>query len=206
MVYATTCSFYTNKAYTVFFNEIIESTNSIGATAYTSDNCIGQSTFFFHDLFTNFFADNFLEVTHHFRIGMGTHYTTQNVESVFATNSPFTHCSVASIFQSHGTTFNCYYFRTQKFHSKYVQRLAFSIFFTHENNAFHTHQCCYSCSSYTVLTCTGFCDYTSFTHFFRQKSLTEYVVNFMRTGVVQIFAFQIDFCTAKIFGHFFCII
>ena len=54
-----------------------------------------------------------------------------------------------------------------------------------------------------MLTCTGLGDYFLFAHFPRQERLAECVVDFVRSGVVQILTFEINFGTAQLFGQSF---
>ena len=52
-----------------------------------------------------------------------------------------------------------------------------------------------------MLTGAGFCNYPGLAHLFRQKHLTDDIVDFMGTCVVQIFTLQINFRPAQIPGH-----
>ena len=90
---------------------------------------------------------------------------------------------------------------SEETHFIYVQSLTLGILFSHEYLTFHAHQCCCSCSCHAVLACAGLSDHTSLAHFFCQKHLPKYVVDFMGSCVVQILTFQIDLGSAKVLGH-----
>ena len=45
-----------------------------------------------------------------------------------------------------------------------------------------------------------------FAHLFGQKRLAQYIIDLVGAGVVQILPFQVDFGTAKILCHLFCVI
>src|SRR5699024_1799624 len=64
--------------------------------------------------------------------------------------------------------------------------------FTHVYGAFHTEQCGSSCCCDTVLSGSGLSNKPGFAHAFSQQSLTNDIIDLMRTGVVEVFAFQKD--------------
>ena len=49
-------------------------------------------------------------------------------------------------------------------------------------------------------------DDTGLSHLFRQKALPQHIVDLMRTGMIQVLSFQVNLCTAQIFGHLLCVI
>ena len=75
-------------------------------------------------------------------------------------------------------------FRAKKPHPVYIERLALGILFSHENFAFHPHQGGSGSGCDAVLTGSGLGDDTCFSHPFREKNLSEHVVDFVRAGVV----------------------
>ena len=57
-----------------------------------------------------------------------------------------------------------------------------------------------------MLACAGFSDNTLFAHLLRQQNLSQYVVDFVGAGVVQILALQINLAATQVLGHFLCVI
>ena len=57
-----------------------------------------------------------------------------------------------------------------------------------------------------MLACAGFSDNALFAHLLRQQNLSQYVVDFVSAGVVQILALQINLAATQILGHFLCVI
>ena len=98
------------------------------------------------------------------------------------------------------------YLCTQQFHPVNIECLANRIFLAHKDLTFQPQQGCCRSSCYTVLSGTGLGNDSCFSHFLGQQCLPQNVIDFMGTGMVQIFSFKIDLCTSKIFRHLFCII
>lgn len=42
--------------------------------------------------------------------------------------------------------------------------------------------------------------------FFCEEALSEHVVDFVGSGVVQILSFEVNFCSAEILCHFLCVV
>ena len=93
---------------------------------------------------------------------------------------------------------------SQQTHFVYIQCLALDIFFSHKYFAFHSHQSCSCGRCHTMLACSGLCNHTGLTHFLCQQHLSQHIVDFMSTGMVQIFTFQINLCSTQILCHFLC--
>ena len=53
----------------------------------------------------------------------------------------------------------------------------------------------------SVLACSGFCYHARLFHLYRQQSLADGVVDFVRAGVQKIFALEIDARAASVFGQ-----
>lgn len=54
-----------------------------------------------------------------------------------------------------------------------------------------------------MLSCACFGDDFVFAHSFGEQGLTDGVIDFVCAGVVEVFAFEVDFCTAAIVGESF---
>ena len=185
---------------------MIEGTDGIASASHTGKHNIRLPSFLFHDLLFDFFGDHSLEVPDHGREGMGPHNRAKAVMCIIHPAGPLSHSLGNSILQCRCTGLYRNHFRTKETHTIYVQCLTLRILFTHENHTLHAKQrCCRSCGN-TMLPGTCFSDQSCFTHFFRQQSLTKYIVDLMGTGMVQILSFQINFGTAQILCHLFCII
>src|SRR5205823_14910385 len=87
--------------------------------------------------------------------------------------------------------------RAQKLHSRDVQRLPFHVDLAHVNHAFAAETRGDGRSGNAVLAGAGLSDDAAFAHSLREKNLAERVVDFVRAGMKQILALQINFRTAQ---------
>ena len=76
----------------------------------------------------------------------------------------------------------------------------------HEHHAFHAHQGSGGGGGYAVLTGAGLGNEAGLAHLLGKQCLTENIVDLMCTGMVQVFALEINFCTAKVLGHFLSVV
>lgn len=88
------------------------------------------------------------------------------------------------------------HFCSQKAHLIDIQRLPFNVFDTHIDLAFHPEEGGHRRRRDPVLPCAGFGDHARFAHPFRQKHLPQAVIDLMRSGMIQVFPLQVNFCTA----------
>jgi hypothetical protein len=79
-------------------------------------------------------------------------------------------------------------FRTEKFHARNVEGLAFHVHRAHVNDALATEARSHCRGSDAVLPRAGLGDDTFFSHSLREQDLAERIVDFVRAGVEQIFA------------------
>ena len=97
---------------------------------------------------------------------------TQQIVGILDISDPVSKSLINSVFQSTGAILNGNNFRAQKLHTRHVQSLPLSIFFTHVNHTVHTEKRSSRCRCYTVLTSTGLCDQTCLTHALCEKCLS----------------------------------
>ena len=84
------------------------------------------------------------------------------------------------------------HFRPHQAHAENVRRLAFDILRAHVDAALQAEQGAGEGRGHAVLAGAGFGDNFRFAHPFRQQSLAEHLVSFMRAAVQQVFTFQIQ--------------
>ena len=119
---------------------------------------------------------------------------------------PLTHGFAHRILQSRGTRGHGNHLGAEQSHSIDVERLTLGILLAHENDALHAHQSSGSRGRDTVLTCTSLGNQADLAHLFGQQRLTENVVDFVRTRVIEILSLEINLRSAKILCHLLGII
>ena len=127
---------------------------------------------------------------------MGAHDGTQHIQGIVHPISPLPHTFVDGILQrlcSGGDGMNrC----AQKLHAVYVQRLPLRILFPHENLTVHVQKRGGGSRGHAVLSCACFRNDAGLPHLFRQKRLSQHIVDLVGTGVIQVFSFQINLRSA----------
>jgi hypothetical protein len=169
---------------------------------YINDERVVTS-FFFLQLFFYFFADNRLQACHHIRIRMRAYGRADNIISVGRMATPVADRFVGCVFQGHVSGSNGNNGSSQHFHFLHIDMLAFYIRLSHINDTFHIHQRTYGSCCYSMLSGSGFGDDAFLSHAACQQDLSDGVVDFVCTGMIQVFPFQIQLATI-LFGKAFC--
>ena len=86
----------------------------------------------------------------------------------------------------------------QQAHAVDVQLLAPHVLLAHVDDAFHAEQRAHGGGGHAVLAGAGFGDDAALAHAPRQQALAEAVVDFVRAGVEQVFALEIDLRAAQL--------
>ena len=161
------------------------------------------TSFFFLQLFFYFFADTRLQACHHIRIRMRAYGRADNIISVGRMATPVADRFVGCVFQGHVSGSNGNNGSSQHFHFLHIDMLAFYIRLSHINDTFHIHQRTYGSCCYSMLSGSGFGDDAFLSHAACQQDLSDGVVDFVCTGMIQVFPFQIQLATI-LFGKAFC--
>ena len=153
------------------------------------------ASFFFQELFLDFTADDALQAGHHVGIGVWAYGGTDDVEGVLRMTAPVADGLIRGIFQCLVSTFYRINLGTQHFHAFYVDVLPCHVRRSHVDSAGHVHQGTDRSSGHTVLAGTGLGNDARFAHFPCQKDLSDGIIDFVSTGVVEVFPFQVEFTT-----------
>ena len=119
--------------------------------------------------------------------------------------APVADCLIGGIFEGfvaagHGTNP-----RPQHLHLLYVEVLTGNIGLTHIDYAGHIHQGAYGGCGHTVLSGSGFGDDPFLAHATGQQNLPQSIVDFMGTGMVQVFTFEVN-SSPVFFGETFGVV
>ena len=90
---------------------------------------------------------------------------------------------------------------TQELHAKDVWLLASDVFFAHVDDALKPEAGTGGCGGHPVLTGARLGDDPTLAHPDGQQGLAQRVVDFVRSGMVEVFTLQIDLCPADLFGQ-----
>ena len=114
---------------------------------------------------------------------------------------PVAHGFVDGVFQRARSGTHAANFGAEQPHAEDVEFLAAHVFGAHVDDALEAQQRADRRRRDAVLAGAGFGDHALLAHALDQQALPEAVIDFVRAGVEQVFALEIDFCAAKFFGQ-----
>ena len=120
---------------------------------------------------------------------MRTHHRADEVIS-FRVVNPVADGFIGGIFQGAAARFGRSDFGAQHLHARHIGRLPCHVDFTHINHALQSHKCRHGGGGHAVLPGARFGNNPFFTQMLRHEDLSDGVVDFVGTGMGQIFPFQ----------------
>ena len=115
-----------------------------------------------------------------------------DVVRVGRVTAPVADCLVRGVLQRHVARSDRAHFGAQHFHFLHIRVLTFYVGLAHVDDAPHVFQRADRSGSHTVLPCARFGDDTGFAHLLRDQNLSDRIVDLVRSGMVQVFAFEVD--------------
>ena len=109
--------------------------------------------------------------------------------------APVAYGFVGSIFQGHVARSHGFHSGSQHLHALHVYPLPFHIGLSHVDHAFHSHQGAYRSRGHSVLSGSCFGDDAFLAHSPGQKHLADGIVDFVRSRMVQVLPFQVNFAS-----------
>ena len=172
---------------------MVNGTRRVAAASDAGHQVIGViPPFLFQQLFPDFLTDDRLQPGHHVGIGMRSDGRADDVEGVRRVTAPVSDGLVGGIFQCHVSGGDGAYGSSQHLHPLYVDVLALHVGLSHIDHAFHSHQGTDGGGGYAVLAGSGFGDDSFLSHPPCQENLADGVVDFVGSGMVEVFPLQVD--------------
>lgn len=146
-------------------------------------------------------ADDRLEVAHQRRIGMRTRDCSDAVERVVHVGDPVAQRLVHGVLQRARARLHRDHRCAQHLHADDVGLLPLDVDGAHIDHAFEAEARAQRRGGDTVLAGAGLGDDALLAHAPRQHDLAEHVVHLVRTGVVELFALQVNLGAAEMLGE-----
>ena len=180
----------------------VKNAHGVGATTHTGQHRVGlQAVVHMGHLGDAFFANHALEIAHHHRVGVWACHGANDVKSVIHIGHPVTQGFVQGVFQGFAAGFHRHHGGTQELHAVNIGALAFHILAAHVDHAFQAITGTNGGGGNTVLTRAGFGNDARLAHALGQHGLADGVVDLVGTGVVQVFALQVNLRTTHFTAH-----
>ena len=172
---------------------VIDGAGCIASSAYAGDEVVGAfASLVFKELLPYFFADDRLQACHHVGVRMRADGGPYHVVGVRRMAAPVADGFVGGVLQRHIATGDGNDGGAEHLHLLHIDALALYVGLTHVDDAFHVHQGADGGCGHTVLSGSGFGDDAALAHAACQQHLPDAVVDFVGTGVVQVFTLEVN--------------
>ena len=179
----------------------MEQADGVRTTADARVEMRGKTPLGGENLLAGFPADDRLKIADHRRIGVRAEDGAEKIVRGANVGNPIAHGFVDGVLKRAAAGIDADNLRAQQAHPRNVERLPRHVFGTHVHDAFQTEMRGDGGGRNAVLARAGFGDDARLAHFHREQTLTDRVVDFVRAGVQQVFALEIDARTAELLGE-----
>ena len=132
---------------------------------------------------------------------MRAEHAAEQVMRAADVGDPVAHGFVDGVLQGARAGLHAAHFRAQQPHAKDVEFLAAHVFRAHVHDAIESEQRADGGGGDAVLAGAGFGDDAALAHALGKQRLADAVVDFVRAGVEQVFALQVNARAAEFFGQ-----
>ena len=175
----------------------VEDADGVAAAADAGDDGVGQAAFGFEDLVAGFEADDAVEVADHGGIGMRAEGGAEQVVGVGDVGDPVAHGFADGVFEGAAAAGDGDDFGAEQAHAEDVEALAAHVLFAHVDGAIEAEERADGGGGDAVLARAGFGDDAVLAHAAGEQRLAEAVVDFVRAGVEQVFALDVELRAAE---------
>src|ERR1700733_493525 len=150
-----------------------------------------------NNLLARLLADNFLKIADHLRIRMWPQHRAEQIMSGAHVCDPIAHRLIDRVLQRAAACLNANHFSAEKAHAKHIQPLPLHVFRAHIHRARKSQSRRHGCRRHAVLSRASLRNHSLFLHAHSKQALPDAVIDFVRAGVKQILAFQINLRAAE---------
>ena len=197
--FAAAAGFDTDHFYVGVSQEGVEEADRVRAATDTGVEVCGQALFGGENLFAGFAADDGLKIADHRRIRMGAEHRAEEIVRGANVSDPVTHRFVDGVLERAAAGIDADDLGAEHAHAGNVERLARHIFGAHVDDAFEAEMRGDGGAGDAVLAGAGFGDDAGLVHFYGEQALADGIVDFVRAGVEEIFALEVDARAAEMF-------
>ncbi|MNJ48047.1 hypothetical protein D3C77_432280 [compost metagenome] len=171
----------------------------IGATAHAGDDLIGQAAMFGEELLAGLGTDDRLEIADHLRERMRADHRTDGVDVIVRVLQVLLEGAVHRFLERRRAAGHRHQLAAEDLHLGDVGVFFLDVHLAHVNLAGNSHQRAGGGQGHAVLAGAGFGDDLGLAHELGQQRFAQAVVDLVRAGVVEVFAFQVDLRAAELF-------
>src|SRR6266550_5474880 len=198
---ATATGFDADHFHIGIAEKIVKEADGIRTAADAGEKVRGKALFGSEDLFAGLAADDHLKIAHHRGIGMRAENGAEEIVRGTDVGNPIPHGLVDGILERAAAGIDADDLRAEHAYARDVEGLARHVFRAHVDDALEAEMRGDGGGSDAVLARASFRDNARLAHLHGQQALADGVIDFMRAGVEQIFALQINAWSAEFFGE-----
>ena len=176
-----------------------EGADRIRATPDTGRNLRRQTAFAHQKLLARLFTHDLLEITHHHRERMRTHHRADRIDTADRVLEIFLERRIDRVLERGGTACHGHQVTAQDLHLGDVRVFLLDIHLTHVDLTGDTDQGAGRRQRHTMLPGPGLGQHLLLPHVLGQQCLADTMIDLVRTGMVEILAFQEDARTTEFF-------
>ena len=187
----------------------MEDPHRVAAAAHAGEHRVGLACMtcllreHLRHLLQAFLSDHALKVAHHHRVGMRSGHRSNDIKGVVDIGDPVAHGFVESVLERSAAAVDRHHGRAEQLHAVHIGALALNVFAAHIDHAFKPVARADRRGRDAVLASACLGDDSRLAHAPRQHRLPDRVVDFVRAGVIEVFAFQVDL-GARLFAAHAC--
>src|SRR5712692_7080939 len=189
---AAATGFDADHLYISVAEKLIKETDGIRTAANAGEKMRGDAFFGGEDLLAGFAADHGLKIAHHRGIGMRAENGAEQIVRASHIGDPIAHGFVDSVFERAAAGLDADNLCAKHAHARDVERLPRHVYRAHVDDTLEPEMRGDSCGSDSVLSRSRFRDDTRLAHFHREQALADSVIDFVRAGVEQVFALEVN--------------
>ena len=179
----------------------MEQPHGVRAAADAGDERIGKTALGLQHLLARLAADDRLEIAHHHRIGMRARDGADAVERRADIGHPVAQRLVHRVLERLRAGHDRHHRGAEHVHAKHIRLLPLDVDRTHIDDAFEAEARAQRRRGDAVHAGAGLGDDALLAHAPRQQNLAEHVVHFVRAGVIELLALEIDLRAAAMLGQ-----
>ena len=179
--------------------EWVEQSDGVGSAADAGNEQVWQTILALKDLGTGLVSYDPVKIANHDRVGVGAIGRAQDVVGRTDVRHPVAHGLIDRLLEGLLAGLHRNHLGPEHLHAVDIQFLPLAVDRPHVDDTFHAKHGRDGGRCYAVLTGSGLGDDPSLAHALGQQYLAHGVVNFVGTGVQQIFPLQVDPCSAQSF-------
>ena len=185
----------------VIVDEIVELPDGVGSATHARDDVGGQAAEPFQHLRPRFGRNDALELPHHGGERMRPADGADEVMGVVDGGHPVAHGFVHGVFQCARPSGHGYHLGAEQLHARDVEGLALRVHLAHVDTAFQPEERSGGGRRDSMLPSASFSNDAALAHAFREQRLPQHVVDLVRARVVEVFALEVHFGVAGVFGE-----